>query len=231
MGSTCVLVVDDDRRYRDLLELSLARRGYRVLLAPDALAGLNLLERDDDVDLMILDLMLPDLDGYELCRRVRAYSTLPIIILSARDGELEKIRALGIGADDYVTKPFGAEELVARIEAVLRRTRGGPELIVPPPLVCGDLAIDFAARRVSQRGRPVQLTRQEFRLLYYLALNAGRALVQEELLRRLWGPGFEEQPELLHTMVRRLRRKVEDDPASPRHVLTQRSVGYMLARS
>jgi two-component system KDP operon response regulator KdpE len=225
-----VLVVDDDRRYRDLLELSLARRGYRVLLAPDALAGLNLLERDD-VDLMILDLMLPDLDGYELCRRVRAYSTLPIIILSARDGEPEKIRALGIGADDYVTKPFGADELIARIEAVLRRTRGAPELIVPPPLVCGDLAIDFAARRVSRRGQPIHLTHHEYRLLYCLALNAGRALVQEELLRRLWGPGFEEQPELLHAMVRRLRRKVEDNPASPRHVLTHRSVGYMLARS
>jgi DNA-binding response OmpR family regulator len=225
-----VLVVDDDRRYRELIELSLARRGYRVLLAPDGLAGLSSLERDD-VDLVILDLMLPDLDGYELCRRVRAYSAVPIIVLSAHDGEPAKIRALSIGADDYVTKPFGAAELVARIEAVLRRARGGPELIVPPPLVCGELVIDFARRRVSRRGQPIRLTRQEYRLLYYLALNAGRALVPEELLRRVWGPGFEAQPELLHSVVRRLRRKVEDDPASPRHVLTNRMIGYMLARS
>jgi two-component system KDP operon response regulator KdpE len=224
-----VLVVDDDRRYRDLLELNLGRRGYRVRLASDGLAALSLLERDE-VDLVILDLTLPDLDGHDVCSRIRASSTVPIIILSGRVGEPEKVRALSVGADDYVTKPFAAEELFARIEAVLRRCRAGSEVIVPPALVCGELTIDFSARRVSRHGQPVRLTGQEYRLLRCLALDAGRVLVQEELLRRAWGPGFEGQPGLLHATIRRLRRKLEDDPTSPRHLLTQRSVGYMLAR-
>jgi two-component system KDP operon response regulator KdpE len=225
-----VLVVDDDRRYRDLLELSLVRRGYRVVTAPDGLTGLSLFERND-IDVVILDLTLPNLDGYEVCSRIRACSSTPIIILSGHTGEPSKVRALRAGADDYLTKPFSIDELVARIEA----GGGGPpppppaEVIVPPSLVCGNLTIDFSARRVSRSGQPVRLTRQEYRLLHYLALNAGHVLVQEELLRRVWGPGFEEQPELLHATVRRLRAKVEEDPASPRHVLTQRRVGYMLA--
>jgi two-component system, OmpR family, KDP operon response regulator KdpE len=227
--STSVLVVDDDRRYRDLLELNLARRGYRVRLAPDGLAALSLLERDP-VDLVILDLTLPDLDGHDVCGRIRASSAVPIIILSGRVGEPEKVRAFGVGADDYVTKPFAAEELFARIEAVLRRRRFGSEVIVPPALVCGDLTIDFSSRLVSRHGQPVRLTGQEYRLLRCLALDAGRVLAQAELMRRVWGPGFEEQPELLHATVRRLRRKLEDDPGVPRHLLTQRSVGYMLAR-
>jgi two-component system KDP operon response regulator KdpE len=223
-----VLVVDDDRRYRDLLELSLVRRGYRVVTAPDGLTGLSLFERND-IDVVILDLTLPNLDGYEVCSRIRACSSTPIIILSGHTGEPSKVRALRAGADDYLTKPFSIDELVARIEAVLRRSRSTVEVIVPPSLVCGNLTIDFSARRVSRSGQPVRLTRQEYRLLHYLALNAGHVLVQEELLRRVWGPGFEEQPELLHATVRRLRAKVEEDPASPRHVLTQRRVGYMLA--
>ena len=222
----CVLVVDDDARYRDLLEMNLTRRGHRVLLAPDGLTGLNLLERDT-VDLIILDLMLPDLDGYQLCQRIRSYSAVPIIILSAKAEESHKVRGLHLGADDYMTKPFGAAELVARIEAVLRRNQHVPE-VVTPLYASGDLTIDFAEHRVVVRGRDVHLTPHEYKLLYHLARNSGRVLVQDELLRRVWGVGYENQAELLHTTVRRLRRKIEADPSGPHYVLTRRGIGYLL---
>jgi two-component system, OmpR family, KDP operon response regulator KdpE len=223
-----VLVIEDDRRYRDLLELNLTRHGYEALLAPDGLTGLNLLERDAP-ELVILDLLLPDMNGFEVCRRIREYSAVPIIILTGRAEAAQKVRGLRAGADDYVTKPFGAEELLARVAAVLRRCRqdGGTE--APAVFACGDLVIDFAARRVAVGGREVHLTPSEYRLLQHLALNAGRVLVQDELLRRVWGPGYEDQPEVLHTAVRRLRRKLEPDPAAPRYVLTRRSTGYVLA--
>jgi two-component system, OmpR family, KDP operon response regulator KdpE len=188
MTEPTVLVIEDDRRYRDLLELNLIRHGYAALLASDGLAGLNLLERDAP-DLVILDLVLPDLDGYEVCRRIREYSTVPIIILTARAEEAQKVRGLRAGADDYVTKPFGAEELLARVAAVLRRSREGPQQRTPSVFVSGELTIDFAARRVSVGGREVYLTPSEYKLLQHLALNAGRVLVQDELLRRVWGPG------------------------------------------
>ncbi|MGH2368330.1 MAG: response regulator transcription factor [Chloroflexota bacterium] len=228
MNKPAVLVIDDDRRYRDLLDLNLARHGYRSLLAPDGLTGLNLLERERP-GLVILDLMLPDLDGYEVCRRIREFSTVPLIILTARVEESQKVRGLHAGADDYVTKPFGAEELLARVEAVLRRSRPGGNGGEPSAYVSGDLAIDFAARRVVVGGREVHLTPAEYMLLYHMALNAGRILLQEELLRRIWGPGYEGHPEVLYTTVRRLRHKIEPDPAAPRYVLTERSIGYSLA--
>ncbi len=229
MNTPCVLVIDDERRYRELLELNLTRRGYRVLFAPDGLTGLNLFERDTP-DLVILDLMLPDLDGYEVCRRIREYSQVPIIMLTARAEEAQKVRGLQLGADDYVTKPFGADELLARVTAVLRRSQQPVEPLVPPPLVTGDLVVDFAHRRAMLNGREVDLSPGEYRLLHHLALNAGRVLVQEELLRRVWGPGYRGEADLLHAAIRRLRRKIEAVPASPRFVLTKRGVGYWLAK-
>ncbi len=229
MNKPCVLVIDDERRYRELVELNLVRRGYRVLLAPNALAGLNLFERDAP-DLVLLDLMLPDLDGYEVCRRLREYSSVPVIMLTAKAEEAHKVRGLKLGADDYITKPFGAEELLARVEAVLRRSRSAGQVVTPPPLQSGDLTIDFEQRLVTVGGREVDLTPGEYKLLQCLALNAGRILVQEELLRRVWGPDCEGDAELLHTAVRRLRRKLGDDSARPRYILTKRGIGYLLAR-
>jgi two-component system KDP operon response regulator KdpE len=228
VNKPALLVIDDDRRYRDLLELNLTRHGYRTLLAADGLTGLNLLERDAPV-LVILDLMLPDLDGYDVCRRIREFSDVPIIILTARAEEAQKVRGLHLGADDYLTKPFGADELLARVQAVLRRSRQDGDAGLSSVFVSGDLAVDFTARRVVVAGREVHLTPAEYKLLHHLALNAGRILVQEELLRRVWGPGYEGQPEVLHTTIRRLRRKIEPDPAAPRYVLTRRSIGYLLA--
>jgi DNA-binding response OmpR family regulator len=227
MNKPTVLVIDDERRYRELLEMNLTRRGYRVLLAADGLEGLNLLELEAP-DLVILDLMLPDIDGYDLCRRIGQHSGVPVIMLTAKTEPAQKVRGLQVGADDYVTKPFSAEELLARVEAVLRRTRASRQA-TPPAFVSGELHVDFEQHRVALRGREVELSPGEYRLLAHLAANAGRVLVQDELLRRVWGPEYAGEPELLHTAVRRVRAKIEDDPAVPRFILTKRGVGYWLA--
>ena len=226
-SSARVLVIDDERRYRELLELNLRRRGYQLTLAGDGLTGLNLFERDSP-DIVLLDLMLPDLDGFEVCRRIREYSHVPIIILSARLEEAQKVRGLRLGADDYVTKPFGPEELLARIEAALRRFGTLAATTTPPAYVGHGLLIDFAARRVTLDGREVPLGPTEYRLLHHLAINAGRVLIHEELLRRVWGAEYENEPALVHNAVRRLRDSLGDDPRAPRHVLTRRGVGYLL---
>ena len=228
MKTTTILVVDDERRYRELLEMNLTRRGYRVLQAADGLSAVNQVEQALP-DLVMLDLMLPDMDGYEVCRRIREYSSVPIIMLTAKAEPAEKVRGLAIGADDYVTKPFSADEVLARVEAVLRRVEAGRPDRASADL--GDLHIDYAQHRVSIDGRDVDLTPGEYRLLERLALNAGRVVVQEELLRRVWGEGFEGDTALLQTAIRRLRSKIEDDPAAPRHILTKRGVGYWLKAS
>lgn len=228
MKTTTVLVVDDERRYRELLEMNLSRRGYRVLQAADGLSALNQVELEAP-DLVMLDLMLPDMDGYEVCRRIREYSNVPIIMLTAKAEPTQKVQGLAIGADDYVTKPFSAEELLARVDAVLRRAEAGrPETAAAD---FGDLHIDYAQHRATVAGREIDLTPGEYRLLERLALNAGRVVVQDELLRRVWGQGFEGETALLQTAIRRLRSKIEDDPAAPRHVLTKRGVGYWLPKS
>jgi DNA-binding response OmpR family regulator len=227
-SSARVLVIDDERRYRELLELNLHRRGYQLTLAGDGLTGLNLFERDSP-DIVLLDLMLPDLDGFEVCRRIREYSHVPIIILSARLEEAQKVRGLRLGADDYVTKPFGPEELLARIEAALRRPGTQPAATPPPAYVGNALVINFAERTVTLDGREVSLGPTEYRLLHELAINAGRVLVHEELLRRVWGAEYENEPALVHNAVRRLRDSLGDDPRAPRHILTRRGVGYLLA--
>ena len=223
-----VLCIDDERRYRELLELNLRRRGYQLTLAGDGLTGLNLFERDAP-DVVLLDLMLPDLDGFEVCRRLREYSAVPIIILSARLEEGHKVRGLRLGADDYVTKPFGSEELLARVEAALRRSGRGPGAVTPPPFVSRELAIDFAERRVTLHGQEVFLSPTEYKLLHHLALNAGHVLIHEELLRRVWGAEYQNEPALVHNAIRRLRDSLGDDPRAPRHILTRRGVGYLLA--
>jgi two-component system KDP operon response regulator KdpE len=226
--TTTILVVDDERRYRELLEMNLSRRGYRVLQAGDGLAALNQIEQKTP-DLVMLDLMLPDMDGYEVCRRIREYSSVPIIMLTAKAEQAEKVRGLAIGADDYVTKPFSAEEVLARVVAVLRRAEAGRGETASADF--GDLHIDYAQHRATVGGREIDLTPGEYKLLERLALNAGRVVVQDELLRRIWGEGFEGETALLQTAIRRLRSKIEADPAAPRYVLTKRGVGYWLPRS
>lgn len=230
MRLTTILVVDDERRYRELLEMNLARRGYRVVQAVDGLSALNQFELETP-DLVMLDLKLPDIDGYEVCRRMREYSSVPIIMLTAKAEPVEKVRGLSVGADDYVTKPFSAEEVLARVAAVLRRTVAGRSDALAAPFETGELQIDFTQHRVTLRGKDVELTPGEYKLLAQLAVNAGRVIVQDELLRRVWGEGFSGETALLQTAIRRLRTKIEDDPAAPRYVLTKRGVGYFLQRN
>ena len=229
MRATSILVVDDERRYRELLEMNLTRRGYRVLKAADGLSALNIAEVEAP-DLIVLDLMLPDIDGYEVCRRIREYSSVPIIMLTARVEDVQKIRGLELGADDYVTKPFSADELLARIDAVLRRVRSARGSLPAAELIDGDLHIDFQQHRVTVRGTDVNLTPGEYRLLAELATYAGRVVVQDELLRRVWGAEYVGATELLQSAIRRLRCKIEDDASAPSHILTRRGVGYLLAK-
>ncbi len=226
MTLASVLVIEDDRRYRDLVLLNLVQSGYQVRLAATGLDGLNELERSE-LDLVILDLVLPDMDGFELCSRIRAYSDVPIVMLTAKAGEVHKVRGLRLGADDYITKPFGALEFLARVEAVLRRCQRWRDT-AEPHFSDGELIIEFARHRVTVRGRDVDMTPQEYKLLYHLAMNAGRVLVHDELLRRVWGPGYQNQPELLHTTIRRVRAKIEDNPSMPRRLRTRRGIGYYL---
>ncbi|HYK98838.1 MAG TPA: response regulator transcription factor [Candidatus Acidoferrales bacterium] len=229
MKETKVLVVDDERRYRELLEMDLSRRGYHVFVAADGLRALQLVE-EVSPDLVLLDVMLPDLDGYEVCRRIREVSTVPVIMLTARVEEADKVRGLRIGADDYVTKPFSAIELLARVEAVLRRAEPAHQVKTRPFERAG-LRIDFGDRHVLVEGREIELTAAEYRLLSELAQNAGRVMVHDELLRRVWGSGYEGASDLLHTAIRRLRVKIEADPTRPSHVLTKRGVGYFIPQT
>src|SRR6188508_1279090 len=218
-----ILVVDDEPSILATMSPLLRSRGYDVVTAMSGRAALESAERDKP-DLIVLDLGLPDIDGAEVCRSIREHSSTPIIILSARGAEGDKVRALDAGADDYVTKPFGADELTARIRAALRRTDGPPALT--EPLVRGDLVIDRERFRVMKDGQEVRLTPKEFELLLYLAQRPGRVLTHRVILKAIWGPHAVDQPEHLRVLVGALRKKIETNPASPRYILTEPWVGY-----
>ena len=219
-----VLVVDDEPETVKYVSANLRARGYEVLTAEDGRTALKMFETSMP-DLVILDIMMPGPDGFEVCQAIRRQSDVPIIMLSARGQEKDIVRALDLGADDYLTKPFGVEEMLARVRAVLRRTAQIPSA-PRPPLKVGDLEIDFAARRVTVQGREVQLTPTEYDLLAYLAVNAGRVLTHRTLLQAVWGPEYGDETEYLWAYIRRLRRKIEPDPRNPRYIRTQPGVGY-----
>lgn len=220
-----VLVIEDDPAYARVVRLNLEASGYRVAHASSGLAGLALVD-DFRPDLIILDVMLPDMDGLEVCRRVREQSDLPIVMLTARGSEQHKVQGLLTGADDYVTKPFSAAELLARIVSVLRRARLRDAPRGQSKLVVGDMVIDMDARQVTWMGQPIELTATEFKLLSTLASHPGRVMLQDELLVAVWGPGYQGDPTLLRTTVRRLRNKLPDGAAN--HVQNVRAVGYVL---
>jgi DNA-binding response OmpR family regulator len=219
-----ILVVDDEPEAVKYVSANLRARGYDVLTAGDGRTALKTF-RESVVDLVILDIMMPGPDGFEVCQTVRQRSDVPIIILSARGQEQDIVRALDLGADDYLTKPFGVEEMLARVQAVLRRAAQTTS-IPRPPLIVGDLKIDFACRRITVCGSEVQLTPTEYDLLAHLATNAGRVLTHRCLLQSVWGPEYNDEKEYLWAYVRRLRRKVEPDPSNPCYILTQPGVGY-----
>ncbi len=227
MGKIQVLVVDDEPRYLKLVRYNLEAAGYEVITAASGEEALSMVAGTNP-DLIILDIRLPGINGYEVCSRIREFSATPIIMLTAKGEEREKVQGLRLGADDYITKPFGAEELVARVESLLRRSRT-LEVEAPPILTIGELSIDFVQRKVTTGGQEVSLSPTEYRLLQNLAVNAGRVIVQEELLGKVWGPEYRESYEGLRVYIWRLRKKIEPDPGNPTYVITKPGVGYMLA--
>ena len=223
---TCALVVEDDPNIVDVIRSNLTIRGYDVTVSAGP-GALRLVETEDP-DIVLLDLMLPGIDGFELCRQIRERSTVGIIVVSARGGEQDKVNALYLGADDYLTKPFGVEELLARITATLRRTRPTPEPTAPEAIKLGDVVVDLEAQQVTKAGEPVHLTPTEFALLRELVLNPGKLLTHAMLLRRVWGPGYETETEYTRVYVRRLRAKLEDADGPPL-IATEPRAGYRMA--
>jgi two-component system KDP operon response regulator KdpE len=226
---TRVLVVEDDPNIVDLIRSNLAVRGFDTVVSTDGARALALLETERP-DIILLDLMLPEIDGFELCRRVRERSTVGVIVVSARGGDRDKVAALNLGADDYMTKPFSIEELLARIAATLRRTRPTPgagdastRIALP-----GGLEIDLASQQVTRQGEPLHLTPTEFALLRELVNERGKVLTHAQLLRRVWGRGYETEIEYVRVYVRRLRAKLESEDGPPL-ILTQPRVGYRIA--
>jgi len=225
---TRVLVVEDDPNIVDLIRSNLAVRGFDTVVSTDGTRALSLLETERP-DIILLDLMLPEVDGFELCRLVRERSTVGVIVVSARGGDRDKVAALNLGADDYMTKPFSIEELLARIAATLRRTRpaaGAGDALTRVALP-GGIELDLASQQVTRQGEPLHLTPTEFALLRELANERGKVLTHAQLLRRVWGRGYETETEYVRVYVRRLRAKLES-PDGPPLILTQPRVGYRI---
>ena len=228
MDKIIILLVDDDPQLIRLLRANLESVGYRLLMAADARTALKLVDMEMP-DIILLDIMLPEMDGYELCRRIREFSTVPIIMLTAKVEDVDKVKGLKLGADDYLTKPFNVQELLARIEAVLRRTKSAEGVKAPPTFAYGDISVDFVQRRVMVRGQEVALTLTEYKLLSQLVSNAGRVMLHRELLNKVWGPEYQGESEYLRAYILHLRQKIEDDPHQPKYILSKPGIGYMFA--
>ena len=220
---TKILVVDDEPQIRRALRTSLEAHGYEVRTAGTGEEAV-LAAAEEALDLVFLDLGLPDLDGTEVIARVRAFSEVPVIVLSVRDRQMDKVAALDAGADDYVTKPFGMDELLARLRAALRR--GHADEAAPAVLDFGDLQVDLGLRLVTRGNERIHLTKTEWALLEALVTNPGKLLTHQWLLRRVWGPSYAEESHYLRVYVRALRRKLDDAAAAPRLILTEPGVGY-----
>ena len=223
-----VLVVDDDVHILRLMRRILELEGYRPLTASNGDAALSLLE-EESPNLVLLDIMMPDMDGYTVCRRIREFSQIPIIMVTAKDDEEEKVQGLDAGADDYVTKPFSARELVARVRAVLRRTEFWDES-PEPAFHSNDLVVDFARHRVTLGNRELNLTATEYRLLSYMAHNTDRVVTPSQILEKVWGEEYCGETHLLQVNIARLRQKLNDDARNPRYILTKRGIGYMMVK-
>ncbi|MFL9809297.1 MAG: response regulator [Pseudomonas sp.] len=223
--SASVLIIDDEPQIRKFLRISLASQGYRVLESTDGRDGLARAALEQP-DLVVLDLGLPDMDGQEVLGELRSWTRVPVIVLSVRSSEAEKVRALDAGANDYVTKPFGIQEFLARVRALLRLPQSTTNS--PGQVLCGALCIDLAFRRVSLGERMVSLTRKEYAVLAELARHAGRVVTQQHLLKIVWGPSHAGDSHYLRVVIGHLRQKLGDDPAAPRFIVTEAGVGYRL---
>jgi two-component system KDP operon response regulator KdpE len=222
-----ILVVDDEPRVVRLVSEVLKAVGYQVIAAASGEPAIEMVALEQP-DLVLLDILLPrGPDGYEVCRRIREFSEVPVIMLTAKAQESDVLHGFDVGADDYLTKPFSAKELVARVKAVLRRANR-PEEMVTATLTCGELEINFARRAVEVRGEKVPLTRTEYALLRQLALNANRVMLHQDLLTTVWGPEYRDDIDYLRAYIRYLRQKLEENPHEPQYILTTPGVGYML---
>jgi DNA-binding response OmpR family regulator len=227
---TKILTADDDPQILRLVARNLELEGYEVVTATDGQEALEKIEAQS-FDLALLDVMMPRLDGFSVTARVREFSNIPIIIVTARGQDQDKIHGLDLGADDYLTKPFSVEELLARVRSVLRRSQfaANPDGLAQRAVVTlGELTIDFAQHRVTRKSEEVELTPIEYRLLAYLAQNVGRVITQDLLLEHVWGEEYVGESHLLQVNINRLRRKIEADPARPHYLLTKMGVGYQL---
>ena len=223
-----VLIVEDEKNIVDIIRFNLQRTGYDTLEAYDGEAGLAM-AREKKPDLILLDVMLPEMDGFEVCRRVRAQSDIPIIMLTAREEEADKVMGLELGADDYITKPFSMRELMARVKANMRRTLSGEEREKPQAEAGDGLRISRSSGMVYKNGRALELSAREFDILCFLAASPGRVFSREELMEHVWGYDYYGDLRAVDVAIRRLREKVEDEPASPKHIITKRGMGYYFA--
>ena len=222
-----VLVVDDEPRILKFLELRLKASGYEVLTANNGLEALEQVQAQEP-DLLVLDVVMPGMDGFETLKQVRAFSSVPVIILSAKEANTDKVKGLKLGADDYLAKPFSPDELVARIEAVRRRLAPAQDRKVVEFITLGHISINLKKHLVIVNGKEIQLTRIEWLLLSELARNAGKLMLYEELLTRVWGPEYRDDVQILRTWVSRLRHKIEQDPDQPAIIRTIPKTGYMI---
>ncbi|HAE60184.1 MAG TPA: DNA-binding response regulator [Anaerolineae bacterium] len=225
--TTKILVVDDEPRYLRLLEANLRTENYEVVSAQDGLQAVEIFS-NSPTDLILLDVMMPNLDGFSACQRIRQFSNVPIIMLTAKGEEQDRVRGLDMGADDYLTKPFSATELLARVRAVLRRSQASKDISQSRVFEHNNLRIDFARAEVWRSTQPVFLSATEYRLLLQFAHNVGKVMSAEEILTSVWGAEYREDKEILWVSIARLRQKLEDDPHNPRHIVTRSGLGYLM---
>ncbi len=223
-----VLVVDDDVHILRMMQRILELEGYLVLRASNGEDALDILDKETP-DLVLLDIMLPGMDGYSVCRYIREFSQVPIIMVTVKSNDEEKVQGLDAGADDYVSKPFSSNELLARVRAVLRRTNLWA-VPLEPSLCCYDLVVDFVRHRVSRGSQEVNLSATEYKLLSYLAHNAGRIVTPDQILAKVWGEEYNSETHLLQVSMARLRQKLGDDARNSRYILTRPGIGYMMAK-
>jgi len=223
------LIVDDDIRMLRMMQRILELEGYRVRTASDGKAALDAFD-EENPDLVLLDIMMPDIDGYAICQNIREFSQVPIIMVTSKDNNEEKVEGLDAGADDYITKPFAANELTARVRAVLRRTKLWDER--PEPVFhSGDLVIDFARHRVTLGNQELNLTATEYRILSYLARNADRIVTPDQILQKVWDKEYIGETHVLQVNIARLRQKLRDNPRNPKYILTKSGIGYMMRKN
>ena len=230
MDKKKILVVEDEKAIADILVFNLQREGYDTLAAYDGAEGLRC-ALSESPDLILLDVMLPEMDGFEVCRRVREQSDVPIIMLTAREEEADKVMGLELGADDYITKPFSMRELMARVKANMRRTVPAELHEKPQPEADDGLRISRSSGMVYKNGRALELSAREFDILCFLSASPGRVFSREELMEQVWGYDYYGDLRAVDVAIRRLSEKVEDEPASPKHIITKRGMGYYFAES